>query len=289
MNILSIQSWVAYGHVGNAAAMFPLQRLGAEVWAIQTVQFSNHPGYGGWTGDVYTGQAITRLVDGIAARGVLGSCDAVLSGYLGSAATGEAVLQAMDRVRAANPAALYCCDPVLGDDGPGVYVAADIADLMRRRAVPQADILTPNRFELATLTGEPVDDLAGAIAAVAALRAAMRPEGRQIVLVTSLPDAADRDGSIDLLAADRTGAWLVRTPRLPQAFNGAGDAVAALFLFHHLAGAATPDALERAASSLYGVLAQTAASGHRELQLIAAQEELVRPTHLFYPVLLAKS
>ena len=122
MNILSIQSWVAYGHVGNASAVFPLQRLGAEVWAINTVQFSNHTGYGHWTGQVFTGEAIRALVDGVEARGVLPSCDAVLSGYVGGKDIGAAILHAVARVRAANPHALYCCDPVIGDDRDGVYV-----------------------------------------------------------------------------------------------------------------------------------------------------------------------
>src|SRR5947209_11157152 len=112
MNILSIQSWVAYGHVGNAAAIFPLQRLGAEVWAINTVQFSNHPGYGSWTGQVATSAEISTLVDGVEARGALSACDAILSGYMGDPSIGEAILDAVRRVRRANPSALYCCDPV---------------------------------------------------------------------------------------------------------------------------------------------------------------------------------
>ena len=155
MNILSIQSWVAYGHVGNAAAVFPLQRLGAEVWAVNTVQFSNHPGYGAWTGQVFSGAQVAAVIDGIAARGVLARCEAVLSGYLGEAGVGEAVLDAVGRVRAANPAAVYCCDPVIGDDGSGVYVRPGIADFMRERAMPASDLATPNRFELEQLTGQP--------------------------------------------------------------------------------------------------------------------------------------
>jgi pyridoxine kinase len=260
MNILSIQSWVAYGHVGNAAAVFPLQRLGADVWAVQTVQFSNHPGYGQWTGEAFSGAAIAALVDGIAARGVLGQCDAVLSGYIGRAETGSAVLQALALVRAANPAAIYCCDPVLGDDGPGLYVAPGVLEA-QRAAIAQADIATPNRFELAMLTGLPVDDLASAMAAVTALRTAMRPEGRRVVLVTSLPDDP---GHIALLAADAAGFWHLRTPRLPASFNGAGDALAALFLFHLLASGSTAAALERAGSSLHGILAKTVAAGARD-------------------------
>ena len=152
MNILSIQSWVAYGHVGNASAMFPLQRLGAEVWAVNTVQFSNHPGYGGHAGQVYSGDMIAALINGIADRHVFASCDGVLSGYVGDAATGGVILDAADRVRAANARAIWCCDPVMGDEGPGVYVRPDIPAFFRDRAVPSADVLTPNQFELGLLT-----------------------------------------------------------------------------------------------------------------------------------------
>ncbi len=152
MNILSIQSWVAYGHVGNAAAVFPLQRLGAEVWAINTVQFSNHPGYGQWTGQVFSAETIRDLIDGVAARGAFGRCDAVLSGYMGDPAIGREILRAAQLARAANPRALYCCDPVIGDDG-NVYVRSGIAALMADAAVPEADILTPNMFELELLSG----------------------------------------------------------------------------------------------------------------------------------------
>ena len=139
MNILSIQSWVAYGHVGNASAVFPLQRLGAEVWAIHTVQFSNHTGYGAWRGQVLPATLIGDCVEGIAERGVLPGCDAVLTGYVGDAATGEAILGAVARVKAANPAALWCCDPVIGDVGRGVFVRPGIPEFFRDRALALAD------------------------------------------------------------------------------------------------------------------------------------------------------
>ena len=186
MNILSIQSWVAYGHVGNASAVFPLQRLGAEVWSINTVQFSNHTGYGHWTGQVYTGDAVRDLVDGIAARDVLRHCDAVLSGYMGDAGIGEAILHAVARAREANPRAIYCCDPVIGDVEEGVYVREGIEEFLRDHALPQADIATPNRFELERLTGLDCGTLPGAKAAVERLAATMRPDGLRCVLLTSL-------------------------------------------------------------------------------------------------------
>lgn len=277
MNILSIQSWVAYGHVGNAAAMFPLQRLGAEVWAVNTVQFSNHTGYGAWTGDVFTGEAVGALIDGIAARGALARCDAVLSGYMGDPGIGLAVLGALARVRAANPGALYCCDPVIGDDGQGVYVRPGIAELLRDRVLPEADIATPNRFELEWLTGATGATLEDAKDGAARLAATMRQAGPRIVLVTSLRTAETPPGHVDMLAGAAGRFHLLRTPALPIDVNGAGDTLAALFLYHWLSTGSAAVALERAGSSVFGVLRQTAEAGTRELRLVAAQEEFVTP------------
>lgn len=278
MNILSIQSWVAYGHVGNAAALFPLQRLGADVWAVNTVQFSNHTGYGKWTGQVFTGAAIGALIDGIAARGVLPRCDAVLSGYMGDKDIGQAILGAVARVRTANPHALYCCDPVIGDDGEGVYVRPGIAELMRDCALPAADLATPNRFELEQLTGIAGATLDDAKQGAARLAAMLRPDGPRAVLVTSLRMAETPPGSIDMLAAEGGRFHLLRTPELPAGFSGAGDALAALFLFHRHATGSAAAALERAGSSIFGLLRRTAEAGAGELLLVAAQEEFVAPT-----------
>ncbi len=273
--ILSIQSSVVYGHVGNSAAVFPLQRLGREVWPIHTVQFSNHPGYGERSGQVFPGAHVRDLVDGIARRGVLARCAAVLSGYLGDPAVGEAVLHAVARVRAANADALYCCDPVIGDSGPGIYVEPAIPALLRDRCLPQADIATPNQFELERLTGRPVTTLADAKAACAALRAAMRPAAHPgaRVLVTSLAVADTPPDAIELLAVDAAGAWRLRTPRLKLAANGTGDVIAALFLHHVLRTGSTPAALADAANAVFGLLRRTLEAGSRELLVVAAQEE----------------
>jgi pyridoxine kinase len=277
MNILSIQSHVAYGHVGNAAASFPLQRLGIEVWPIHTVQFSNHTGYGAWTGQVFEADVIGELVRGIAARGVLGECDGVLSGYMGAAAIGEAVLEAVALVRAANPAARYCCDPVIGDVGRGVFVREGIPEFIKNRAVPVADVLTPNQFELDYLSGRVSKTLADALAAIAAVH----DLGPRHILVTSLHVADTPADSIDLLASGPDGVFRLRTPLLPISVNGAGDAVAALFFAHLLEDGSTETALSRAASSIFGVLKATSEKGSREILLIEAQEELVVPSVLF--------
>ena len=281
MKILSVQSWVAYGHVGNASAMFPLQRLGAEVWAVNTVQFSNHTGYGTWTGQVFTGDQITALISGIEARGVLPGCDAVLSGYIGDAGIGHAVLDAVARVRAANPNALYCCDPVIGDDDTGVYVRPGIDAFLRDQALAQADIATPNRFELQHLTGLPTATLAEAQSAVACLQAMMRPAGPRIVLLTSLRTTETPPGEIDMLAAEQGRSHLLRTPALPLSVNGAGDAIAALFLFHRLRTGHVAEALAAAGSSIFGLLRQTHEANSREILTVAAQEEFVNPSRTF--------
>jgi pyridoxine kinase len=279
MNILSIQSWVSYGHVGNASAVFPLQRLGAEVWAVNTVQFSNHTGYGTWRGQVFGAELVRDLVQGIEDRGALPGCDAVLSGYMGDAAIGEAVLDAVSRARAANPRALYCCDPVIGDVGRGVFVRPGIPEFMRDRAVPAADLITPNQFELEHLTGRPVTTLAEAKAAVTALQAI----GPRAVLVTSLKVAETPEDQIELLAAEGGEFHRVRTPMLPLSVNGAGDAIAALFLFHRIKTGSVAAAAAAAASSIYGLLRRTSEAGSREILTVAAQEEFVAPSRVFLP------
>lgn len=282
-NILSIQSWVAYGHVGNAAATFPLQRLGFEVWAIQTVQFSNHTGYGAWTGKVFPPEDIAELIDGIEARGVLPECSGVLSGYMGSAGTVEAVVSAVNRVRAANPQALYCCDPVMGDFGRGVFVNPELPEQIAAQAIPAADIVVPNHFELELLTGRKVTTLEDALSAAAALRERLREGGPRTVVVTSLTREDAPEGSIETLAMSDSGTWICRTPLLPldPPRNGTGDAIAALFYGQYLRTGDVAQALSLSMSALYALLEHTHRTGTREIGLIAAQGELVQPSRIF--------
>jgi pyridoxine kinase len=277
MNILSIQSWVAYGHVGNASAMFPMQRLGHEVWAVNTVQFSNHTGYGAWKGQVFSGEAIREVVDGVAERGVLPTCDGVLSGYMGDASIGEAVLDAVARVKAANPKALYCCDPVIGDVGRGVFVRPGIPEFMKERCLPAADIITPNHFELELLAGHEAKDAASFARALDTVHRL----GPKIIVVTSLHADDTPDGMLDLVVSASAGRFRVRTPLLPVSVNGAGDAIAALFFVHYLDTKDAAEALGRAASSVYGLLKRTAEAGSREILSVAAQDEFVAPTTRF--------
>ena len=277
MNILSIQSHVAYGHVGNAAAVFPLQRLGVEVWPVNTVQFSNHTGYGSWTGQVFDAGLIRDVVAGIAQRGVLVDCNGILSGYMGSADIGAAILDAAAAVKRANPSARYCCDPVIGDVGRGVFVREGIPEFMRNTAVPAADIITPNQFELDYLSQRASKTLRQARDAVKTVH----DLGPRVILVTSLHTQETPENSIDLLASDESGCFIVRTPRLPLVVNGAGDAMAALFFAHYLRTGKIAEALSRASSAIFGVLAKTAEADAREIQLVAAQDEIVKPSRLF--------
>jgi pyridoxine kinase len=275
--VLSIQSHVAYGHVGNSSAVFPLQRLGIEVWPVHTVQFSNHTGYGEWRGRVFDGPAVEEVVAGIADRGVLGRCDAVLSGYLGSADIGHAVVQTVEKVRDANPDAVYCCDPVIGDVGRGVFVRPGIEELLREVAVPVADLVTPNHFELDLLAGTTTRTLAEVKDAVAAVHRL----GPRVVLTTSLVTDDTPDDAVDLLASEGGRHFRVRTPRLDVSVNGAGDAIAALFLAWWLQTRSAADALSRAASSVFGLLSRTEAARSREILLVDAQEEFVTPSRTF--------
>ncbi len=277
LNILSIQSTVAYGHVGNSAAVFPLQRLGIGVWPVITVHFSNHTGYGEWRGPVLPADDVAEVIRGIGERGALPGCDAILSGYMGDVTLGEVIVDAVSQIKTANPEALYCCDPVMGDVGRGFFVRPGIPEFMRDRAVPAADIITPNQFELEFLTGQSVDTLDHALVAADAARA-MGPE---IVLLTSLQrDGAPAD-TIELLAVSGEGAWLVGTPLLPISVNGAGDMTAALFLAHYLKSGDPATALGRVAASVFAVMEATVAAGAREIQIVAAQDAIADPPDRF--------
>lgn len=281
MSVLSIQSHVAYGHVGNAAACFSLQRLGVNVWPIMTVQFSNHTGYGAWRGEVFTGDMIRELVSGISERGVLGECDAVLSGYMGGPDIGKAILETVDRVRAVNPEALYCCDPVIGDVGRDIYVREGIPELMRDQALMKADIITPNHFELSFLSGRDVRTTVQAVDAARALIA----KGPKVVVVTSfLAEEVDAD-KMAILAVTEDDAWRVETPRLTfeHFFAGTGDVFTALFLAYYLRSRSPSEALSRTASAVYALVKKTHEEGGREIRLIDGQNLLLNPPEIFPP------
>ena len=275
--ILSIQSQVAYGHVGNSAAVLPLQRLGFDVLPLNTVQLAHHPGYGAWRGHKLRPEQLDEILGGLEQRGVLARCAAVLSGYLGDPGVADVVARAVAAVRSARPEAPYLCDPVIGDDDPGVFVSAGVPEAIRERLVPLADMVVPNRFELAHLSGRRVESLEDALAAAAELRA----RGPRLVVVTGL-SLPDRPGELAVLAdlADQT--WLVSTPQLPlSSGGGTGDAFSALFLGHYLTTADLCAGLERAVAATFALVERTSAAGAEELELVAAQDELVAPQPRF--------
>jgi len=280
MNLISIQSHVAYGHVGNSAAVFALQRLGCEVWPVHTVQFSNHTGYGTWKGEVFGAARIGEVIDGIADLGVLGACDGVLSGYIATAETGEAILAAVGKVKAANAGASYCCDPVIGNRVRGEFVQPDIVEFVREHAVPAAQVVTPNHFELDRLAGRETLSLGDILSAVDDVQT----HGPRAVLVTSVRSDETPNDSLDIIVSDASGQHLVRTPLLATPANGAGDLIAALFFFHYLRSGSAAGALAGATSSVFGLLRRTRDAGASEIALIAAQDELVAPSEKFAPV-----
>lgn len=283
MRILSIQSAVAYGHVGNSAAVFPLQRMGHEVLPVNTVLFSNHTGYGAWRGPVLSGADVHEVILGIEERGALAEVDLVLSGYLGSPEIAEVVLDAVKRVRTANPRATYACDPVMGNARSGCFVDPAIPALIRDRVVPVADLITPNQFELGMLIGQPELHRSATLADVVAAADAARGLGPSTVLVTSVEDADRATGTIGMLAVTDSGCWHVETPRLPMTANGSGDVTAALFSAHLTATSDPVDALARTASSVHDLLSGTLLADSRELRLVEAQERFVHP-RLQFPV-----
>jgi len=277
VKILSIQSAVAYGHVGNSAAVFPLQRIGVEVLPVYTVNFSNHTGYGAWRGPLISPDDVRDVILGIEERGVFGEIDVVLSGYQGSEGIGDVILEAVERVKAANPTAVYSCDPVMGNAKSGCFVAPAIPVLLRERVVPNADIITPNQFELGFLTDTEPSDLESTLAS--ADRA--RELGPSTVLVTSVERPDRPEGTIEMMAVTDEGAWIVQTPHIPMKANGSGDVTAALFTAHYRATGDAAAALSKTTSSVWDLLDLTHRSGQRELQLIEAQEAYAHPREQF--------
>ena len=242
MKILSIQSAVAYGHVGNSAAVFPLQRIGVEVLPVYTVNFSNHTGYGAWRGPLIAPDDVAAVIEGIGERGVFGDIDVVLSGYQGGEGIADVILDAVARVKEANPAAVYACDPVMGNAKSGCFVAPAIPVLLREKVVPAADIITPNQFELGFLTGTEPSDLASTLKSADRARAM----GPRTVLVTSVERPDRPEGTIEMLAVTDDG-----------------------------------DALARTTSSVFDLLQNTFDSGERELRLIESQEAYAHPRMQF--------
>jgi pyridoxine kinase len=290
MAVLSIQSHVVYGYAGNTAAVFPLQRLGREVWAINTVEFSNHTGYGAWRGQVLGAELVHDLVTGLEERGVLPRCEAVLSGYLGDAEVGRAIIDAVNRVRKSSPGAIYCCDPVMGDVGRGFYVKPGIPEIFKNEVIGLADIITPNHFELEALTGNRVENFDQARRAIDMLH----DQGPRVVLVTSYrgKENPPETPHIGMLVSDKTGVYHICTPELPlgAGMAGSGDLTASVFLSRYLETADIKQTLELVTGSVFGILKAVFGAESPgpekpgtppELPIIRAQGELTNPSFVF--------
>jgi pyridoxine kinase len=277
MTVISIQSQVAFGHVGNSAAVFPLQMHGIDVIAVPTTLLSNRPGYPTIRGRVLDAPLVADLLLGVEERGAVETCKMILSGYLGSPEIAAVVADFVARARARNPALTYCCDPVLGDRDRGLFVQKDIPPLVRDRLCRLADIITPNHFEFEWLCGTKATTTGQVIAQAQALLA----RGPSTIVVTSAELADTPDGEIETVAIERSRAWRVRTPKLPISPSGTGDLFAALLVAARVRGSNTPDALSHAASAIYAVLERTAARGTEEMRIVESAELLVHPKRRF--------
>lgn len=278
-SVLSIQSHVVYGHVGNSASVFPLQRMGFEVLPVNTVQFSNHPGYGTWKGMVFPGSHIADLWKGVEDLGRASTCDAVLSGYLGSVETGEAILDIVAALKKANPEALYCCDPVMGDSERGLYVKQGIPEFFAEKALREASIIKPNLFEAEVLSGSRIAGPGEARKACSILHGM----GPSIVLITSFGASTLPTPTIGTLLSFDDAAYLVKTPlyAFPATPHGGGDLASALFLGNYLATKDPILSLERMASAVHRVFETTSKGSSPELAIIASQDAFPSKERLF--------
>jgi pyridoxine kinase len=286
MSVISIQSQVAYGHVGNSAAVFPMQMHGIDVIAVPTTLLSNRPGYPTIRGRVLEAQLVADLLLGVEERGALDTAQVILSGYLGSADIAAVVADFVRRAKGRNPALTYVCDPVLGDRDGGLFVRAEIPPLMRDLLCPLADTITPNHFEFEWLCGTKIGTIAQVIEAAQSFMmrgpSAHRPS---TVFVTSAELADRAEGEIETIAVERsqTGcrAWRVGTPKLSISPSGTGDLFAALLVSARIRGLETPDALSHAASAIFAVLERTAARGTEEMRIVESAGQLAHPTRRF--------
>eukprot|EP00873_Tetraselmis_striata_P038647 jgi/Tetstr1/458911/TSEL_000377.t1 len=259
--VLSIQSHVVHGHVGNKSAVFPLQLLGLDVDSINSVQFSNHTGYKAWRGTVTSGEQLWELVEGLEANGLCHYTH-LLTGYIASVSFLETIMKVVEKLRSYNPDLIYVCDPVMGDDGQ-LYLPAELVPIYRERLPRVASVLMPNAFEAEQLTGVLVDSVPAALSACQHLHAL----GTTTVVMTSLEEAS-KPGVLTILASTTRPQspgcpqrLSLQVPRLPIYFTGTGDLFAALTLgWLH----AHPDdlglALRKAVGGLQGVLANTLAA-----------------------------
>lgn len=282
-NVLSIQSHVVYGYAGNKAAVFPMQLLGVDTWALNTVQFSNHTQYGKWKGMVIPKEQIGEIAQGIAEIEALHECDAILSGYIGAAEQGAEILAAVAKIKALNPNAIYFCDPVMGHPDKGCIVAPGVAEFLRDEAMAKADIIAPNLVELRELTGLPVLDFDGAIEAIRTILG----KGVKKVLVKHLSRVGKDPSQLEMLLATQEGIWHISRPLHEFKAKdpvGVGDLTSGIFLANLLNGKSDVEAFEHTANAVNDVMSVTQQSGKYELQIIQARELIVHPQSRYQAV-----
>lgn len=269
--VIVISSHVARGTVGNRAAVFALEVMGHSVWAVPTVLMPWHPGHPGLgpvTRIVASEQDFASLMEDIARAPWLDEVGAVLSGYLGHPSQAKAILRLVGRLKEKNPDLLYACDPVIGDDR-GLYVGQETALAIKQQLLPIADLITPNRFELAWLSDhEPFADNSEILLAADRL-------ARPLTLITSAFSML-RNATGNILL-HRSGAMMAEHSLVGNPPNGLGDLTAALFVAHYLQKSPLETALQKTTSSVFEVLARAAKRQADELTLETDFASLIRP------------
>jgi len=279
MNILSIQSYVTYGHVGNSAAVFCFQLFGFNVWPIPTALLSNHPGHPSFQGQKFAASTIQDLILGLSDLGALDQCDAVISGYFSDPDISELIANIVTQIKSTNPAAVYLCDPVMGNDEKGLYVPATIPKVIASDLLPIADIVTPNRFELEQLAEITVATQKDAAAALHKIT----KQGSMIAICTSAPTSSP--GNIAVLACLGSNTWAIETPRFTTVANGRGDCLSAIFLAHHLSGKSLENSISLSVSAVHDLI-QMAREDSRDVPLVAGQKYVLQPSQSYVPQLI---
>jgi pyridoxine kinase len=241
--VLAVSSQVVYGPVGNSAAIPAMASLGLNVLGLPTVLLSNHPGHGAPVRQAIAAGTMEAMLERLAGHGWLDGVAGVMTGYFVDEAQVEVAAEAIARLKHANPGLVYLCDPIMGDDIPGLYVPEAVAGGIRARLLPLADVIAPNRFELAWLTGADVTGPASAARAARGLAASC--------LATSIPLGEDRIAN--MLVGGGSG-WLVETRRRAHAPHGTGDLLSGLFLAHVLRGREGGEALARSVGTVEAVI-----------------------------------
>ena len=270
--VISIQSQVAYGHVGNSAGVLPMQLAGINVATVPTTILSNHPGFPSFYGRVLDAELVADLLRGVVERGVIERSFAIVSGYLGSGAIGDVIAEFVEQARSINPAIRYICDPVMGDVHTGTYVSDDAVAVIRDRLAPLADVLTPNQYELGLLSGSVLNSFTHVERAARAFQDQL---GRQIVVTSCILDDTPAD-HLENIVFDAGGVTRLAIRRQPITLQGTGDLFTGTLAAELLHGRPLVDATRHAAKVVGDVAARVLAmGGEKEMQLGSVIDVLI--------------